>query len=230
MLFGFANAFAFFQELMKKILSIARRRPMVQELISRGAQKEAHIDDRCLGTNNQEDNPIPFGEFFAVCKENHTELKLEKCEFMHKTMQYLGFDIGYGWWTPVASMAKPLMDPKLRHEDAKKGLHHVRSFVGMCNFYRRHIKNFTYTSAIRMGLIKKTTTRRWAPQEDQSYDQLKYNVAKAKWLGVPRVQCKMIVVTGASNVGSGGTLFQWQALQKKELDSAIFQQGTDRLN
>ena len=156
--FGVANAPALFQELINKILSILRRRPKVQELISRGAQMEAHIDDVCLGTNTQEDHLILLGGFFAVCQENHTRLKLEKCEFMQETMQYLGFDVGYGWWTPAASKAKPLMDAKVRHEDPKKGLHDVRSFIGACNFYRRHIKNFTYTSAVLTDLIKKSTT------------------------------------------------------------------------
>ena len=77
---------------------------------------------------------------------------------MRETMQYLGFDIGYGWWTPAASKAKPLMDPKLQHGDPNKGLHDVHSFTGACNFYRRHIKNFSYTSAILTDLIKKSTT------------------------------------------------------------------------
>ena len=52
------------------------------------------------------------------------------------------------------------MDAKVRHEDPKKGLQDVRSFIGACNFYRRHIKNFTYTSAIVTDLIKKSTTWR----------------------------------------------------------------------
>ena len=56
--FGVANAPAPFQELMNKILSILRRRPKVQELISHGAQMEAHIDDVCLGTNTQGDHLI----------------------------------------------------------------------------------------------------------------------------------------------------------------------------
>ena len=80
--FGVANTPALFQELMNKMLSILRRGPKVQELISRGAQMEAHIDDVCLGTNTQEYQLILLGEFFAVCQENHTRLKLEKCEFM----------------------------------------------------------------------------------------------------------------------------------------------------
>ena len=58
---------------------------------------EAHIDGVCLGTNTQEDHVILLGEFFAVCQGNHTRLKLKNCWFTQETMQYLGFDIGYGW-------------------------------------------------------------------------------------------------------------------------------------
>ena len=191
---------------------------------------EAHIDDVCLGTNTQEDHLILLGEFFAVCQENHTRLKPEKCEFMQETMQYLGFDVGYGWWTQAASKAKPLMDAKVRHEDPKKGLHDVRSFIRACNFYRRHIKSFTYTSAILTDLIKKSTTWRWGPQEQQAFDELKDKVSNAKCLGVPRAQWEILLVTNASNLGGDGTLFQWQALGKEEFDSAISQWGTEGLN
>ena len=149
---------------------------------------------------------------------------------MQETMQYLGFDIRYGWWTPGASKAKPLMDANVRHEDAKKGLHDVRSFIGACKFYRCHIKNSTYTSAILTDLIQKTTTWRWGPQEQQALDELKDKVANAKCLFVPRSEGEIILVTDASNVGGGGTLFQWQALEKEEFHSAISQRGTDGLN
>ena len=37
-------------------------------------------------------------------------------------------------------------------------------------------------------------------------------------------------MTDASNVGGGGTFFQWQALEKDEFDSAISQWGTEGLN
>ena len=130
-------------------------------------------------------------------------------------MQYLGLDIGHRWRTPAASKAKPLMDAKVRHEDPKKGLHGVRSFIGACNFYRRHIKNFTYTSAILTDLIKKSTTWRWGWQEQQGFGELKDKVANTRCLRVPRVQGQIIQVTDASNVGRCGTLVQWQALEKE---------------
>ena len=216
--FSVANAPAPFQELMNKILSILRRRPVVKEPISRGPQMEAHIADVCLGTNTQEDHLVLLGGFFAVCKENHTRFKLEKCEFMQETMQYLGFDMGYGWWTPVASKAKALMDAKVRHEAPKKGLHDVRSFIGACNFYRHHIKNFTYTTAILADLIKKSTTWRHGSQEQQAFDGFKDKVAKAKCLGVPKAQGEIFLVTDTSNVSGGGTFFQWQALEQEEFN------------
>ena len=74
--FGVANAPALFQELMNKILYILRRRPVVQELISQGAEMEAHIDDVSLGTDTQEDHVLLLREFFIVCQENHLRIKL----------------------------------------------------------------------------------------------------------------------------------------------------------
>ena len=94
--FGVANAPALFQELMNKILYILRRRPLVQELVFRVAEMEAHIDDVSLGTNTQEHHILLLQEFFSVCQGNHLRIKLEKCEFMREEMEYLGFDVAYG--------------------------------------------------------------------------------------------------------------------------------------
>ena len=55
-------------------------------------------------------------------------------------------------------------------------------------------------------------------------------MANAKCLGVPRAQGEIILVTDARNVGGGGTLFQWQALEKEEFDSAISKWGAEGLN
>ena len=71
--FEVANAPALFQVLMNKILYILRCRPLVQELISQGAEMEAHIDDMSLGTNTQEDHVLLLREVLIVCQENHLE-------------------------------------------------------------------------------------------------------------------------------------------------------------
>ena len=187
--FGVANAPALFQELMNKILYILRRRPLVQELVSRGAEMEAHIDDVSLGTNTQEDHILLLQEFFTVCQENHLRIKLEKCEFMREEMEYLGFDVGYGWWKPAASKMQPLQDMQIR-DDPKKGLHAVRSFIGACNFHRRHIHNFTYSSAPLTDLIKKTNPWRWTDNEEACFQELKRKYLPPTAWGCPALRAR----------------------------------------
>ena len=74
------------------------------------------------------------------------------------------------------------------------------------------------------------TEKRLVPAKSNLKPQTSDKVANAKCLGMPRAQGGIILVTDASNVGGGGTLFQWQALEKEEFDSAISQWGTEGLN
>ena len=67
------------------------------------AQMETHIDDVCLGSNTKEDHYILLQGFFSVCQEHNVHIKLEKCWFLKEAMEYLGFDVDYGWCTPAAS-------------------------------------------------------------------------------------------------------------------------------
>ena len=199
--FGVANALTVFQELMNKILYILRRRPLVQELISPGAKMEAHIDDVSLGTNTQEDHVLLLRQFFIVCQENHLQMELEKCEFMKEEMEYLCFDVGYGWWKPAASKIQPLQDMQIR-DDPKKGLHDVRSFLGACNFYRRHIHNCTYSSAPLTHLIKKPTPLRWTAKEEECFEELKKKIASSNCLGVPRPKGEIVLMNDIPMAGA----------------------------
>ena len=135
---------------------------------------------------------------------------------MKEEMEYLGFDVGYGWWKPAASKMQPLQDMQIR-DGPKKGLHDVRSFVGVCNFYRRHIHNFTYSSAPLTDLIKKPTPWRWTSREEECFQELKKKTASSNCLGVPRPEGEIVLITDASDVGGGGTIYQWQELNPAEL-------------
>ena len=83
-------------------------------------------------------------------------------------MEYLAFDVEYGWWKQAASKMQPLQNMQIP-DDPKKGLHDVRSFVGAWKSYRRHMSNFTYSSAPRTNRIKKTTPWRWTSREKECF-------------------------------------------------------------
>ena len=161
---------------------------------------EAHIDDENLGTNTQEDHVLLLREFFIVCQENHLRIKLKKCEFMKEEMEYLGFDVGCGWWKPAAAKMQHLQDMQIR-DDPKKGLHGVRSFVGACYFFRHHIHNFTYSSAPLTDLITKTTPWRWTARGEEFFQELKKKIASSNCLGVLRPKGEIVLITDASDVG-----------------------------
>ena len=131
-------------------------------------------------------------------------------------MEYLGFHVGYGWWKRAASKMQPIQDMQIP-DDPKKGLHDVRSFVGACNFYRRHIHNFTYSSAPLTDLIKKTTPWRWTAREEECFQELKKKIASSKCLGVPRPEGEIVLITDARDGVGGGTIFEWQELNPAEL-------------
>ena len=117
----------------------------------------------------------------------------------------MGLDLGYGWWKPAVSRMQPLQDMQIRN-DPKKGLHKVRSFVGACNFFRRHIHNFTYSPAPLTDLIKNTTPWRWTTRKEGGFQELKKKIASFNCLGLPRPKGEIVLTTDASDVGGRNEL------------------------
>ena len=89
--------------------------------------------------------------------------------------------------------------------------------MGACNFYRRHIHNFTYSSTLLTDLIKKTTPRSWTAREEECFQELKENIASSNCLGVPSPKGEIVVITDASDVAGPKTIYQWQELNPAEL-------------
>ena len=73
--------------------------------------------------------------------------------------------------------------------------------MGACNFYRRHIHNFTYSSAPLIHLIKESTSWRWTAREQECFQELKKKLASSNCLGVARPKGEIVLLTDASDVG-----------------------------
>ena len=107
------------------------------------------------------------------------------------------------------SKMQPLQDMQIC-DDPTKGVQDVRSVVGACNLYRRHIHNVTYSSAPLTDLIKKTTPWRWTAREEECFQELKNKIASSSCLDVPHTEGKIVLITDASDVGGGSPIYQWQ--------------------
>ncbi|UYV65069.1 hypothetical protein LAZ67_3003037, partial [Cordylochernes scorpioides] len=58
-----------------------------------------------------------------------------------------------------------------------KSLTDVRSFIGMCSYYRRFIKNFAQKAEPLHRLLRKDTRFEWGPDQRQAYESLKLALA-----------------------------------------------------
>ena len=82
-----------------------------------------------------------------------------------------------------------------------KNLKDLRAFLGACNFFRRHVKSFTYSSAGLTDLLKKNARFVWSDKEEALIEEIKNKLLSSTPLGVPRSTGEMIVVTDASDRG-----------------------------
>ena len=57
----------------------------------------------------------------------------------------------------------PILKATIR-DDRTCGVKDIRAFLGTCNFYRRHIPTFTYSSHLLTDLTNKTVQWKWTPE------------------------------------------------------------------
>ena len=203
------NAPATFQELMNQVVACMKLKPTVPALLKKGAVIEVYIDDVLLGTDDTDDHLRLVEEFLRTCEECNTRVKLEKCEFMQEEIKYLGFQVGWRWWGPVKERVAPILKASVR-DDKTRSVKDIRALLGSCNFYRRHIPAFTYSSHLLTNLTKKTVPWKWTPEHEAQFQEIKEKLSSLRLLGTPAPDGEFVVITDASLVGGGGTLLQWQ--------------------
>lgn len=83
----------------------------------------------------------------------------------------------------------------------------LQRFIGMCNWYRRHIDNFS-TIAAPMTELLKTKKFSWNEHANESFKNLKHALLSPPILRPPRWDLSMTIQCDASNEGIGAALTQ----------------------
>jgi len=76
-------------------------------------------------------------------------------------------------------------------------------------------------------LTKNNARWTWTEKEQQKFEELKEKIKNIGYLGVPRSSGEIVMVTDASNIGGGATLFQWQKLTKDQVPEDLKTQGVN---
>ena len=132
-----------------------------------------------------------------------TTQNLKKCNFGMTTLRVLGHVVDqFGVYPDPEKVAavKEFPTPK----DVKS----VQSFIGLCSYYRKFIKNFAEIARPLTTLTKSSVPFEWGPDQVISMDQLKEaSIAKAM-LTHPDYTLPMEIHPDASGYGIGAVVVQ----------------------
>ncbi|GBM31585.1 Transposon Ty3-G Gag-Pol polyprotein, partial [Araneus ventricosus] len=87
-------------------------------------------------------------------------------------------------------------------------IHDLRSFLGLCTYYRRFVKNFSTIARPLHKLTEAKSNFIWTEECEKSFNSLKQALTSSPILTYPRTDKDFILDTDASNEGIGAVLSQ----------------------
>ncbi|KAE9357759.1 hypothetical protein PF008_g3016 [Phytophthora fragariae] len=130
-------------------------------------------------------------------------LKLKKCTFATKSMDYLGHELSSDGVRPLQRLISAVREFP-RPTDATE----VKRFVHLAGYYRRFVEGFGSIAAPMTKLLRKTVEWAWTPEQEQAFERIKAILTTKPLLVYPDFRLPFRVVTDASKVGLGACLMR----------------------
>jgi hypothetical protein len=190
--FGLCNAPSTFQRLMENVL--------------RGLNWKVcpiYIDDIIIFSF--EEHLAHLDLVFSRLREANIKLKATKCHFAFSKVKYLGHIVSREGIQPDPDKISAVKDFPV-----PKKVKDVRSFLGLANYYRCFIKDFSKIAKPLTQLLRKNVKFQWTEACQTAFDILKSALVSAPILCYPDFTKPFDLYVDASLDGLGMTLGQIQ--------------------
>ncbi|GFT22001.1 retrovirus-related Pol polyprotein from transposon 17.6 [Trichonephila clavipes] len=191
--FGLCNAPAIFERLMETILG--------------GLSYEAclvYLDDIIIVGRSFEEHLKYIRCVLQKQKEANLKLSPSKCHLFRREVTYLGYII-----SAEGVRTDPDKISAVKEDwNCSMDVHQLRSFLGLCTYYRKFVKNF---STIARPLHKLTEAKQkfiWTVDCNNAFNKLKDALTSAPILAYPEIGKQFILDTNASHESIGAVLSQ----------------------
>jgi len=134
-------------------------------------------------------------------EENDLYIKPEKYMWKVRKIGFLKVVIGPN----RIEMEKEKVEEVLSWPEPKN-LKNVRKFLGLANYYRKFIKDFTQVARPMNTLTRKDVKWKWGTEQQQAFDELKWVFTTKPVLAAPDLDKEFRVKADASNYATGGVL------------------------
>ena len=190
--FGLCNALSTFERLMESVLS--------------GLQFETllvYLNDIIIPCTTFEQGLQRLEQVFRRLRQAGLKLKAKKCSLFQQEVVYLGHKVSKeGIHTDDAKISA------VKEWPTPQNVHEVRSFMGLCSYYRKFIKNFAEIARPLHKLTEKNVKFVWSDNCTQAFQKLKECLICAPVLAYPSLDHTFILDTDASNDSIGAVLSQ----------------------
>ena len=177
-----------------------------------------YLDDILVFSRSLEEQTERLRTIFERIRSAGLKLSPEKCDFFKKEVSYLGYTI-----TSQGTKTDEKKISKIKNWPIPKSAEDLRSWIGLCGYYRHFIRNYAQMVAPLEKLCKiiwnkkkkKATDIEWSAECQESFDKLKEALTKAPVLTYPTKEGKFILDTDASHDCMGSVLSQVQEGQER---------------
>ncbi|UYV62133.1 K02A2.6-like, partial [Cordylochernes scorpioides] len=200
--FGLCNAPATFERLM--------------ELVLRGLTWKTclvYLDDVMVMGRTFGEHLENLQEIFNRFKAANLGLNPRKCQLFQKKVEFLGHTVSAKGIQTSESKILAIRDwpkPKDKHE--------LRSFLGLCTYYRRFVEGFADIAAPLHRLTEAKSTFHWNQDCESAFVTLKGGLCSSPVLVYPQPGMRFVLDTDASNSGIGAVLSQVQDGEERVIE------------
>lgn len=198
--FGLVNAPASFQALMTQVLRGFNWKTCV------------YVDDILVFSSSFEDHLKHMGEIFSRLQSAGLTLKPSKCHVALPEVKYLGHILN-----------KDNIKVDLSKIDAvqsfpvPKNQKELRSFLGLCNYYRRFVKRYSKITSPLNALLSKDVKFTWTDQCQIALYRLNTSLTTLPVLAYPDHSHPFTLTTDASGTTIGYFLRQYDRYGKERV-------------
>lgn len=177
----------------------------VMNEVTRDMDEECFVfyDDVLVYTSTFEKHLVSLEKLFKRLHEANIKLNARKCEIAFNSILYLGHIV-----TPEGLRPDPSKLTAITQFKSPTNLTEAGSFMGMCNFFRRYIKNFADHARPVNNTIKTKQKFQWTTEAEAAFHVLKRKLTNPPVLVHYDQNGHLVIRCDASGYGIGGVLIQ----------------------
>ena len=188
--FGLAQAAAYFQLLLNKVLNGLKF-------------AMTYLDDIIIFSENESQHLEHLETVFSCLREAGLKMKWSKCDFFKIKIHYLGHLISPEGISPLLNKLDCI-----QHMPAPKNVKEIKQVLGLSGYYRKFVPRFADISRPLTTLTKKDKKFRWTPVWQRSFYLLKETLCGEPVLKYADTSKPYTLYTDASKFGWAGVLTQ----------------------